>query len=277
MNKQSTFEQFEESTTNHANPFDFDEFGPTMYRPLPEAEMAARFESGGAVIDRRTIPQSGLSLSDITDWPSINRERENIAERDYFEEMMKKIQPHQNDDEPADYAGGTARVVVDGGVEMADCARCGGEHKVIEDADGYGLMNCNGATIATRPPEAEDTEEVATDGGVAKADFDTLDEIGRGSVLSLDSRKGEFLIVNRKEVPIGTVQSLDVVDTHGSEFRLNVVALGGERYFDVERGHETSVVKNTANIDDVRDFEVLRQDQEWLEEYFETTIPHFTR
>lgn len=105
-------------------------------------------------------------------------------------------------------------------------------------------------------------------------DFGVLDEIPRGAVLSLEKHRGEFLVVNRKEVPRGTVQAIDVVDKQGNEYRLDVVALGGGRYFDMSLGHETAPVKMADNLEDVRDFDVLRRDQEWLEEYLAAKYPH---
>ena len=224
MSTQIGFDRFEENTETTdetgSDPWDFEEYGPTMDEPIPEAERMALHESGGELVDEREIPDSGLSLSDITDWPYINEERDRPDRRAKEAETIARLESKNQD-------------------------------------------------------VGKESDTIAADGGVARADFENLTEIGRGSVLTLDKVDGEYLVVDRNENPIDTVQSLDVVDHDGDEYRLNVVALGGERYFDMIEGHETPFVKNTANIEDIRDFEVINHDQEWLESYFAETIPHF--
>ena len=133
----------------------------------------------------------------------------------------------------------------------------------------------------TGPEGAEDPigetfdgeEPVATDGGVSAADFESLDELSRGGVLSLDKRSGLFLVVNLKRTTPETVVAVDVVNENGTEYRLQHIAMG-EHYFDMTQGHDTAPLKNTANIDDVRDFEVVGRDQEWLEDYLAEKYPH---
>lgn len=393
----------------------FGEYGPTMDRLLPDAELAAMFESGETVVDRREIPDSGLSLSDITDWPFSHVARITPPEREHFEEMMDKLNPNQDDGRQNSHSDtgrllailetieeretgsyvpgqGTALDTVNAIRRTADlrpvaewtipeieatlynlghlfdalevrtddpgpnckqlsrlaealhqdlidelqerehfdddtrqylthqfgsvCSKieyantpgyCAGNHfeeihRITDISDritalfddsgdapndteptGQAAAKAIAAGEATDDDQddqddddARSTPRAVADGGVVAADFDSLDELGRGTVLALDKLEGEHLVVDRKEVPLGTIQSIDVVDEDGRELRLKVVALGGERYFDVLDGHEPTVLKSTANIDAIRAFEVVRRDQQWLEEYLAETIPQFS-
>jgi len=135
--KQASFADFAES--GGPEPFDFDHYGPTSRRPTPEAELAALFESGGEMVDRREIPDSGLSLSDITDWPYINREQSNPSEREHFETTMSNLDDPRDDStesESTDTARSTTRAVADGGEvidEPATDPQPGDEVLVIEN------------------------------------------------------------------------------------------------------------------------------------------------
>lgn len=111
MSTQTGFDRFTESTetAEAADIWGFDEYGPTADRPIPEAERMTLHKSGGELVDEREIPDSGLSLSDITDWPYINDERSNPNELDGFQEIMSDINPtheadEQTDENPAELA-----------------------------------------------------------------------------------------------------------------------------------------------------------------------------
>ncbi len=87
--------------TNTYDPtaFDFDDYGPTNDRPIPESEVASL--PGG--VDQREIPDSGLSASDLTDWPFINEERSEREEsRVEFDDAMTIIDDPTSDDSTAD-------------------------------------------------------------------------------------------------------------------------------------------------------------------------------
>jgi len=121
--KQASFADFAESSGTDL--FGFEDYGPTSRRPTPEAELATLFESGGEMVDRREIPDSGLSLSDITDWPYINREESDPDEREHFEEIMSTIDDPRDDSteaESTDTARSTTRAVADGGEIVDDPA-----------------------------------------------------------------------------------------------------------------------------------------------------------
>jgi hypothetical protein len=85
---QTTFGEFSDDSPDL---WDFDHYGPTADRPIPEAERSAVFMSGGDPVDRREIPDSGLSLSDITDWPHINREESHPNALENFKQKMSEI------------------------------------------------------------------------------------------------------------------------------------------------------------------------------------------
>lgn len=118
--KQATFGEFAEDSDD-SDPFDFEEYGPTMDRPIPEVERAALFESGGELVDRRAIPDSGLSLSDITDWPFVGEVRENPKEIEQFQEMVAADSERlESDGSDTNHARSTTRAVADGGTVAAD-------------------------------------------------------------------------------------------------------------------------------------------------------------
>lgn len=115
MSTQTNFDAFakeQKLREEEPDPWEFDEYGPTMNEPLPiEEEEQAMFESGGEMIDRREIPDSGLSLSDITDWPYINREEDRPERIEQWAEKAAKF---------GDQPGGQ-EVAADGGtVQQAD-------------------------------------------------------------------------------------------------------------------------------------------------------------
>lgn len=167
-----------------SDPFEFDQYGPTADRPLPEAELAALFESGGETIDRRALPDSGLSLSDITDWTFINDEREDPSENAAYREMVAAFEAHEAAvDAVADRP--EAEALTDGGEReklVYECQNeCDEPHPVNEDTDGYGLAFCPkaGTTLVYRPdedptevervrPESAEPEAVADGGAVVE-------------------------------------------------------------------------------------------------------------
>ncbi|UWG47051.1 hypothetical protein HSRCO_0757 [Halanaeroarchaeum sp. HSR-CO] len=117
-----------------ADPFEFDDYGPTTDEPIEwiaPAEVEALHESGGELVDEREIPHSGLSLSDITDWPYINRERDRPDRR---EAEAKKIAELEGLTQSPD-TGGKKRAVTDGGeiVEEWGSYESGDTVKLIEN------------------------------------------------------------------------------------------------------------------------------------------------
>lgn len=75
--------------------FEFDEYGPTSRRPIPQEERdMVVVDQFGHAIDRRKLPDSGLSVSDITDWPSHGveyRERNAAKDAELHEEIMSEL------------------------------------------------------------------------------------------------------------------------------------------------------------------------------------------
>lgn len=95
----SEFTKSEESTASATDMFEFDQYGPTMDYPLPDAELGAMYPCGVSEIDRREIPDSGLSLSDFTtDWPfNHGRERDRPERIEKWAETAAVVDPRQDD------------------------------------------------------------------------------------------------------------------------------------------------------------------------------------
>lgn len=151
-------------------------------QPIPDAERRMEVEGG----DRREIPDSGLSVSDITDWPYINDERENPAEREHFREVMRES--HASDDEPA--------VATDGGVADSfdadeETVTDGWEGVFLYESWGYGQTNVDLARIV----------EVSDTGKTVLARMATPERV---------------------DVERGSERMRPTADLYGEEFRLHV-------------------------------------------------------
>ncbi|MDR5657279.1 hypothetical protein RH831_08810 [Halodesulfurarchaeum sp. HSR-GB] len=115
-----------------------EDWGPTMNEPLPEPELGALFESGGELVDRREIPDSGLSLSDITDWSSHKREQDREDRIEEWAEKAAAADPRGVENTHPDAGAEEQAVATDGG-ETIETAKEPGEYEagdtvlVIED------------------------------------------------------------------------------------------------------------------------------------------------
>jgi hypothetical protein len=99
-------------------------------------------------------------------------------------------------------------------------------------------------------------------------DFDAKwDELGRGHEVEIEGHEDRFLVVDTKKTTPTTKVAVDVIDEDGEKYRFQKVVTT-ETFIDVREGHESAVVRNTADIDPVQDFEIVGQNTERLEDYF---------
>lgn len=172
-----------------SDPFDFDAYGPTSNRPLPTAEEEREPW-------KECMRSAGFSPDVLREeafhggWPDRVR-ADNEPRRSFADELdaagvdvealaeLRRIDENEAAAAEADaIEPDGAEAVTDGGERenlVYDCERCGETHGIAEDGDGYGLMFCQGTTIAYYPDD-EPTEvdgvrpesaepEPATDGG----------------------------------------------------------------------------------------------------------------
>lgn len=133
-------------------------FKTERQRPMPDDEVEGTIYQG---IDRREIPDSGLSLSDITDWTYINDERENPEERETFQNFMADVYGSATPDADPDplYAvvhadHGPARYIEGFGADEA-AAKAHAE----EMGDDYEVRYDSGQA-AHQDTEADDAEDL---------------------------------------------------------------------------------------------------------------------
>lgn len=105
MSVQQSLSAFDSSReSDQSDPWHFEDYGATRKTPLPEGERKMLVEDhDGHVIDRRRLPDSGLSVSDLTDWPSHVKDPEDRPEEiAAFREMMAAAQAQEQAAESID-------------------------------------------------------------------------------------------------------------------------------------------------------------------------------
>lgn len=145
--------------------------------------------------------------------------------------------------------------------------------------DGFGRAYANAfetdaekrlVTDGGQAVEESDTD-VSTDDADAPTDKWDLDQYGRGTVLSLAGFEQELLVVDH--VRAGpTTRALDAIAMNGTEYRLAKVVTS-ETFFDVTEGHSSTYIKNIDATAPARDFEVVGENTDRLEQYFEDMYP----
>ena len=241
--KQASFADFAESSGT--DPFGFEDYGPTSRRPTPEAELAALYESGGVMVDRRAIPDSGLSLSDITDWPYINREESNPDEREHFEEIMSTIDDPRDDDSTDD----------DGGI----------------DAEAYAKANVG--RVAPIEPHGDDhgrgTTRAVADGGEVEAgrDLHDVNDLETGDEIVVDCYDELLTVLKPLYEPTGHSRiGVKVLDTDLNVHELRLVK-AGDTFLDLRPDDDNSAVRFVRERRRIKDFSVVGHNQDRLDRF----------
>lgn len=148
-----------------------------------------------------------------------------------------------------------------------DCPNCGQEGARYKDEGKPRCEHCGDLVTD------ESARTAPSDDGPDKWD---LDQYGRGTELLLDKKEGRFMVVDHQRLIGGNPVALDVVDENGNLYRLKKISLG-ETYFDIrdavlkggviKEASAGPAVRNVANFDDIRDFEVIGEDQDRLEKW----------